>query len=419
MSSCQAKNEAVGIIVENSDLVAIYSVTLRLSLSSASPHTEMKLYKQPNGKTWSMRFVFEGRRIERSTGYTDKRKAFRTKLRNEGDGFLEKKDYPTFGQAIEQFLEWSASRQKKNTTRRYLTASKALIRHFGNIRVNLITKPQIETFITKRRSQYGTVAGAKPNSGKAKRTKKIISNATVNRELACLKKMYSNLIADGVLTTNPVKLVKFLREDSEPGRVLNRDEERLYLLAASQPLEDFATVLVETGVRPDELCKLPCRDVRVNVEKPYLIVKDGKTKAARRTVPLSRRAAGVLARRLAGSTGRFIFAGGRGGKDPDKPAVKFNNAHYGTLRRSKIDSSNRSGTEGVCTLYSFRHTFATRFLERRPGDLLTLAALLGHSNLRMVMRYAHPSDEHKFDAISSMDDLESIEEVPNGKSQLN
>ncbi len=36
---------------------------------------EMKLYKQRNGKTWSMRFVFEGRRIERSTGYTNKRKA--------------------------------------------------------------------------------------------------------------------------------------------------------------------------------------------------------------------------------------------------------------------------------------------------------------------------------------------------------
>ncbi|MEQ1765014.1 MAG: tyrosine-type recombinase/integrase, partial [Pyrinomonadaceae bacterium] len=74
------------------------------------------------------------------------------------------------------------------------------------------------------------------------------------------------------------------------------------------------------------------------------------------------------------------------------------------LRRSKIDGANRTGTDGICTLYSFRHTFATRFLERRPGDLLTLAALLGHSSLRMVMRYAHPSDEHKFDAIKSMEE---------------
>lgn len=79
----------------------------------------MKLYKQHNGKTWSMRFVFEGRRIERSTGYTNKRKAeayaeaFRTKLRNEGVGFLEKRDYPTFKQAIADFLEWSAFKAKE------------------------------------------------------------------------------------------------------------------------------------------------------------------------------------------------------------------------------------------------------------------------------------------------------------------
>ena len=57
----------------------------------------MKLYKQKKGKTWSMRFVYEGQRIEQSTGHTNLRKAeafaeaLRTKLRNEGLGILEKK----------------------------------------------------------------------------------------------------------------------------------------------------------------------------------------------------------------------------------------------------------------------------------------------------------------------------------------
>jgi integrase len=356
-----------------------------------------------------MRFVFEGRRVERSTGYTNKRKAeayaeaFRTRLRNEGVGFLEKKAYPTFKQAIEDFLEWSASRQKKNTALRYKTASKALIAHFGNTRIDLITKPQIEKFITKRRSQYGIAGGARPKSGKPKRLKRMISNATVNRELACLKKMFSNLVADGVLLSNPVKFVEFLDEENAPGRVLDKKEELLYLSEASQPLEDYVILLVETGLRPDELCRLSVRDVYVDVDRPYLVVRDGKTKAARRSIPLSTRAAEVLTKRLDKAKGKYVFAGGRGGNDPDSPAVKFNNAHYGALKRSKIDSVNRSGTEGSCTLYSFRHTFATRFLERRPGDLLTLAALLGHSSLRMVMRYAHPSDSHKFDAIRSME----------------
>lgn len=44
-------------------------------------------------------------------------------------------------------------------------------------------------------------------------------------------------------------------------------------------------------------------------------------------------------------------------------------------------------------LYDFRHTFATRMAERGM-DVATLAAILGHANLRTVMRYVHLSKEH-------------------------
>jgi site-specific recombinase XerD len=45
--------------------------------------------------------------------------------------------------------------------------------------------------------------------------------------------------------------------------------------------------------------------------------------------------------------------------------------------------------------------FATRAPESGI-DLLTLASLLGHANLKMVMRYAHPSEERKAEAIRRM-----------------
>jgi len=36
----------------------------------------------------------------------------------------------------------------------------------------------------------------------------------------------------------------------------------------------------------------------------------------------------------------------------------------------------------------------------RPGvDLVTLAAMLGHSKINMVMRCAHPIEEHQFAAM--------------------
>jgi integrase len=44
-------------------------------------------------------------------------------------------------------------------------------------------------------------------------------------------------------------------------------------------------------------------------------------------------------------------------------------------------------------MYEFRHTFATRFGET-VGDPIALAAILGHSSLRVVMKYCHPQASH-------------------------
>jgi integrase len=51
-------------------------------------------------------------------------------------------------------------------------------------------------------------------------------------------------------------------------------------------------------------------------------------------------------------------------------------------------------------LYEFRHTFATRFGEK-VGDPIALAAILGHANLKMVMRYCHPQDSHTAKAMQA------------------
>jgi len=40
-----------------------------------------------------------------------------------------------------------------------------------------------------------------------------------------------------------------------------------------------------------------------------------------------------------------------------------------------------------------RHSFASHFI-MNGGDILTLQKTLGHSDLKMTMRYAHLSPEH-------------------------
>jgi 4-amino-4-deoxy-L-arabinose transferase-like glycosyltransferase len=53
-------------------------------------------------------------------------------------------------------------------------------------------------------------------------------------------------------------------------------------------------------------------------------------------------------------------------------------------------------------LYDLRHTWVTR-AAMSGIDLVTLAAMLGHSRIQMVLRYAHPTQEHQ---TKSMEQLE-------------
>jgi hypothetical protein len=61
-----------------------------------------------------------------------------------------------------------------------------------------------------------------------------------------------------------------------------------------------------------------------------------------------------------------------------------------------------------------RHTGATRAVEAGI-DLVTLAAMLGHSKIGMVLRYAHPTQEHQTNAMDKMEKYVSeTEDCPYG-----
>lgn len=178
--------------------------------------------------------------------------------------------------------------------------------------------------------------------------------------------------------------------DNLQTRVLNAEEEKVYLLAASQPLQDIATLMLETGMRPEEVYRI--RRENVHIEQGYVFNPYGKTKAAKRKVPLSDTASAVLSKRLEAAKGDYLFPGRipAGGKPEDAgPIVKVNAAHTATVKRCKV---------ALFRLYDLRHTWATR-MAMAGVDLVTLAAMLGHSKINMVMRYAHPTEEHQFAAM--------------------
>jgi integrase len=105
---------------------------------------------------------------------------------------------------------------------------------------------------------------------------------------------------------------------------------------------------------------------------------------------LSDRAQAVLRYRMEKFTGENLFP---------QNDVDGRNATL-TLDRSHVDTIKKLGFK--FRLYDARHTFASRAVEDGI-DLLVVASILGHCSLKMVMRYAHPSESFKADAIKKME----------------
>jgi integrase len=346
----------------------------------------MSLYKR--GGVWWMNFWVNEYHVQRSTKCTNKRdaaeveRAFRTNLAKGEVGLEQKKPVPRFSAAIKDYLEWSEQehRTHPNTHKRYKTSSRPLIRFFGDSPLETITPGEIEKYKAWRCKQHKASRGKRKTSA----ARQFLKPATINRELACLKSLFNYFIKREVLTkANPVSRIKFFPENNEQTRVISSDEEKLYLLAASQPLQDIATLMLQTGMRPEEVCNI--RRENVQLAQGYILNPYGKTRAARRKIPLTEAASAIVSKRLIEVKGDCLFPG----RVESKPIVKVNAAHSATVKRSGV---------APFRLYDLRHTWATR-AAMAGVDLVTLAAMLGHSRIQMVLRYAHPTEEHQFQAM--------------------
>jgi integrase len=343
----------------------------------------MAIYKK-RGMYW-YNFWWNGVHIQKSTNQGNAKvarqieSAHKTKLAKGEMGLHDPKPVPTFKQAMEEFLEWAKAEHPNHpaTAERYRVSSVSLLKYFRERMLDQIAPEDIEKFKAYRRKQ------------KNPQTKTYIKGSTINRDLACLKALYNYHIRCDVRIDNPVKKVKFLEEEQEM-YVLSYQEQNIYLAQCSQPLKDVAVIMLETGMRPEEIYRIQIKNI--HLDRGYLFNPHGKTKAAKRKVRLNRKAREVIkirVKEIAKLGSLWLFPSP---DDHRKHVVKLNNAHYGALRRSKLRFR----------IYDLRHTWATR-AAMSGIDLVTLAAMLGHSKINMVMRYAHPTDQHQASAAEKLE----------------
>jgi integrase len=133
----------------------------------------------------------------------------------------------------------------------------------------------------------------------------------------------------------------------------------------------------------------------VDLARGQLQITNGKSPAARRTLDLTSESRVILARRMTGGS-NWIFPSAR---NPGQHVTRLNGAHDRVCA-----AGSEAGVAFTFVLYDFRHTFATR-LAQAGIDLATLAAILGHSSIRLVQRYVHPTADHKRSAMLQYDEI--------------
>lgn len=223
----------------------------------------------------------------------------------------------------------------------------------------------------------------------AQRQQDGMAPATVNRELAFLKRLYNVAIGDELAESNPVKAVRLFKENNARVRFLTEDEENALRNVIGETHWPLVAVALHTGLRRSEQFNLRWRDV--DFANGVLTIPRSKHGEVRR-VPMNETVRDILAVLPSRMRSPFVFASASAESALDSQNF-VNRVFVKALRGARIEDF---------TWHCLRHTFASR-LVMAGVDLRTVQELLGHKTMAMTLRYAHLSPGHQLDAVRRLD----------------
>ncbi len=339
----------------------------------------MGIYKR--GEIYWYKFMWLGVLVRESTKQANDKvarqmeAAHRTSLAKGEVGIRDKKAAPTLADFCEKRIEPYA--KPKSCWIWYRAGMRALLKYtpLANARIDEIRGEKAAGFAAWRQAQ-GLVPGS------------------INSSLRVLRRILSLAVEWEILDVAPK--LKLLTGEARRERVITPEEEVKYLKAATATplLKDVATLLFDTGVRPDELHRMCWENVSwASGRNGNILIIKGKTKAARRHIPFTPRVRAIFDKRW---------------KDQGKPQTgwvwpantKTGHVNHSTFRRAHSAALKLSKVRPF-VLYSLRHTYLTR-LGASDCDVWTLMRIAGHSSIAISMQYVHPSDETVLDAVARL-----------------
>jgi len=334
------------------------------------------IYKR--GKFYWYKFMWEGRLVRQSTKQGNDKvarnmeSAHRTSLAKGEVGIREKKAVPTLAEFLQRdFIPFCESQHaaKPNTLRYYKTGAASLTNsNLAGMRLEEINDQQAQQYAARLAH---------------------LSPSTVNCGLRTLRRAIYLAAEWGIIDRRPK--IRMAKGERQRDRVLSDREVNAYLKACEQPWRDAATIMLGTGMRPGEVFALRWEHVLLNGQGGLIQIVEGKSKAARRVLPMMPIVHEVLESRWAAQgkleEGWVFPSGSKCGHFEGSTAKGF---HARALRRVNEETRENKQLElKPFEPYCLRHTALTR-LGESGCDAFTLARIAGHSSITITERYVHP-----------------------------
>jgi site-specific recombinase XerD len=337
------------------------------------------VYERRPGEWWIRYVDAQGRLRREKTGTWTAARDLYTKRKNEAlrgrklPENLRHINMPSLRGFAQRFIDaiQVQSAQKPQTIRFYAQQMTALLKFtpLGDARLCDIDEALIQAFVQHRAAETST--------------------ATVNRGLATLRRALR--LAQRWKVIDRIPQIRLLPGEHQREFVLSYEAETEYLTACPQPLRDCSLLMLDTGLRVGEALALEWRDVRLSPEPGFVQVREGKSKYARRAVPLTSRSRSMLEGRRKGARSLSVFAEGDG-----RVMLNTSLAHQHAKVRQAL------GLAPEFVLHSLRHSFCTR-LGEAGAEAFLIQRLAGHHSVTVSERYVHPTQESAVLAIRRLD----------------
>lgn len=353
------------------------------------------------GNTWTIDYYDpDGKRIVKGGFKTKKaaklEEAARLQAKDEGMYYEKARAYTaTLKELIAKYEENFQDQASYKTAKRYWLQN--FKDHFGED--NLLTSIRyvdLETFRNHLKR--------KPIKNGGIRTV-----AAINREIACLRHLFSKGQEWEMVKENPFDKGKSLlsKEDNERLRYLEQAELQTLLDECPKHLKRIVICAVNTGMDRGELLRLKWEQI----QKGFIHLGVYKTRPARK-VPINGDLEQLFKeiRLEQGPGAKYVFTyASSEDKLKGRAPVRKRKAPAPVPQKIKSIKTafnaavSRAGIEDF-RFKDLRHTFASHMV-MRGATMKELQEIMGHRDMKMTMRYAHLSPEYKKKAVNLLNGL--------------